>query len=39
VAAGKLGEGESALDYGQVIYADGGTFLMNPEAPPEIQIG
>jgi len=24
---------------GQVIYADGGASLMNPESPPEIQIG
>jgi hypothetical protein len=24
---------------GQVIYADGGASLMNPEIPPEIQIG
>ena len=24
---------------GQVIYADGGASLMNPEVPPEIQIG
>jgi NAD(P)-dependent dehydrogenase (short-subunit alcohol dehydrogenase family) len=24
---------------GQVIYADGGASLMNPELPPEIQIG
>jgi len=24
---------------GQVIYADGGTSLMNPEVPPEIQGG
>jgi len=23
---------------GQVIYADGGASLMNPEVPPEIQI-
>ena len=24
---------------GQVIYADGGASLMNPEVPPEIQLG
>jgi NAD(P)-dependent dehydrogenase (short-subunit alcohol dehydrogenase family) len=24
---------------GQVIYADGGASLMNPEIPPEIQLG
>jgi enoyl-[acyl-carrier-protein] reductase (NADH) len=24
---------------GQVIYADGGSSLMNPEVPPEIQLG
>jgi enoyl-[acyl-carrier-protein] reductase (NADH) len=24
---------------GQVIYADGGASLMNPEVPPELQIG
>ena len=24
---------------GQLIYADGGASLMNPEVPPEIQIG
>jgi enoyl-[acyl-carrier-protein] reductase (NADH) len=24
---------------GQVIYADGGAALMNPEVPPEIQLG
>jgi len=24
---------------GQVIYADGGASLMNPEAPTEIQLG
>ena len=24
---------------GQVIYADGGASLMNPEVPPEIQVG
>lgn len=24
---------------GQVIYVDGGASLMNPEVPPEIQIG
>lgn len=23
----------------QVIYADGGAFLMSPEVPPEIQLG
>jgi hypothetical protein len=24
---------------GQTIYADGGASLMNPEVPPEIQLG
>jgi len=24
---------------GQVIFADGGASLMNPEVPPEIQLG
>jgi enoyl-[acyl-carrier protein] reductase III len=31
--------GEAAWITGQVIYADGGASLMNPEVPPEIQLG
>jgi len=30
---------QSAWITGQVIYADGGASLMNPEVPPEIQLG
>ena len=30
---------EAAWITGQVIYADGGASLMNPEVPPEIQLG
>jgi enoyl-[acyl-carrier-protein] reductase (NADH) len=30
---------QAAWITGQVIYADGGASLMNPEVPPEIQLG
>jgi enoyl-[acyl-carrier protein] reductase III len=30
---------DAAWITGQVIYADGGASLMNPEVPPEIQLG
>jgi enoyl-[acyl-carrier-protein] reductase (NADH) len=30
---------QAAFITGQVIYADGGASLMNPEVPPEIQLG
>ena len=36
---GLLCEEEAAWITGQVIYADGGASLMNPEVPPEIQLG
>jgi NAD(P)-dependent dehydrogenase (short-subunit alcohol dehydrogenase family) len=34
-----LCSGEAGWITGQVIYADGGASLMNPEVPPEIQLG
>ena len=34
-----LCRGEAAWITGQTIYADGGASLMNPEVPPEIQLG
>jgi NAD(P)-dependent dehydrogenase (short-subunit alcohol dehydrogenase family) len=34
-----LCSGKARWITGQVIYADGGASLMNPEVPPEIQIG
>ena len=30
---------QAAWITGQVIYADGGASLMNPEVPPELQLG
>jgi hypothetical protein len=37
--AALLCSAKTAWITGQVIYADGGASLMNPEVPPEIQIG
>ena len=37
--AGLLCSEDAGWITGQVIYADGGASLMNPEVPPEIQIG
>jgi len=35
-----MGPAKAALEFTvQMIYADGGASLMNPEVPPEIQIG
>src|SRR5207245_1554781 len=34
-----MGSAKAAWITGQVIYADGGASLMNPEVPPEIQLG
>jgi hypothetical protein len=39
VAAGELAKEKARWITGQLIYADGGASLMNPEVPPEIQIG
>jgi NAD(P)-dependent dehydrogenase (short-subunit alcohol dehydrogenase family) len=38
-AVALLCEDEAAFITGQILYADGGASLMNPEMPTELQIG